>query len=345
MLDNTVYVANGMVPPSINYSTGGAFGKAYCNILWGSAGVATVFATGNSEKMRLNSNGFLSIGTTSSSYTLHVYNNSDVWHTVSGGATGQIRLGGQPTGGGVIGAYAPDDSPRNLLLQRDGANVGIGVSSISVPAGGGALLQVGAPGGAQFHIEVAGQSGNASVPGNIYLGQGITTAEAGMSLNTFGSIGNGAYTALDNSAASGWSVMCAGSPANGVDYFKISRAAPTAGVPSFVNLFTISSGGDVAINQAPGKYTIDTTGGVTVVNNGGTVDFPSASGMLVVNCWANGQVTIYLCGGGSVVAVSSVGGQVGTFAYNAGIGGYTWTSNFGSASVYGFFFLRTRNTA
>jgi hypothetical protein len=27
MLDNTVYVANGMVPPSINYSTGGAFGK------------------------------------------------------------------------------------------------------------------------------------------------------------------------------------------------------------------------------------------------------------------------------------------------------------------------------
>jgi hypothetical protein len=27
MLDNTVYVANGMVPPSINYSTGGAFSK------------------------------------------------------------------------------------------------------------------------------------------------------------------------------------------------------------------------------------------------------------------------------------------------------------------------------
>ena len=27
MLDNTVYVANGMVPPSINYSNGGAFGK------------------------------------------------------------------------------------------------------------------------------------------------------------------------------------------------------------------------------------------------------------------------------------------------------------------------------
>jgi hypothetical protein len=107
----------------------------------------------------------------------------------------------------------------------------------------------------------------------------------------------------------------------------------------------LTSDGSVAITQAAGKYTIDTTGGATVVNNGGTVDFPSASGMLVVNCWANGQVTVYLCGGGSTSVVANVSGQVGTFAYNGGIAGYTWTSNFGSASVYGFFFLRTRNTA
>jgi len=238
-------------------SGGGAFAKSYCNVLWGSAGVATVFATGNSEKMRLNSNGFLSIGTTSSSYNLHVYNDSDVWHFVAGGATGQVRIGGQPTGGGVIGAYAPDSSPRNLLLQRDGANVGIGTSSISVPAGGGSLLQVGAPGGAQFHLEVAGQSANANNPGNVYLGQGINTGEAGMSLNTFGSIGNGAYTALDKSAASGWSVMCAGSPDNGIDYFKISRAPPTAGVPAFVNLFTISSAGNVGIGRTSPTAKLD----------------------------------------------------------------------------------------
>jgi hypothetical protein len=112
-----------------------------------------------------------------------------------------------------------------------------------------------------------------------------------------------------------------------------------------VNALVITGDGSVAITQAAGKYTIDTTGGATVVNNGGTVDFPSSSGMLVVNCWANGQVTVYLCGGGSTSVVANVSGQVGTFAYNSGIAGYTWTSNFGSASVYGFFFLRTRNTA
>jgi hypothetical protein len=43
---------------------GGSFGKAYCNVLWGSGGVATVFATGNSEKMRLDSSGNLLVGTT-----------------------------------------------------------------------------------------------------------------------------------------------------------------------------------------------------------------------------------------------------------------------------------------
>ena len=107
----------------------------------------------------------------------------------------------------------------------------------------------------------------------------------------------------------------------------------------------ITSDGSVAITQAAGKYTIDVTGGATVVNNGGTVDFPSASGMLVVNNWTDGQVTIYVCGGGTVAAVGGTGAAVGSFAYNAGVAGYRWTSTYGSASVYGFFFVRTRTTA
>jgi len=69
------------------------------------------------------SNGFVGMGTSSPSYNLQVYNDSDVWHFVAGGETGQVRIGGQPTGGGVIGAYAPNSTPRNLILQRDGANI------------------------------------------------------------------------------------------------------------------------------------------------------------------------------------------------------------------------------
>ena len=83
----------------------------------------------------------------------------------------------------------------------------------------------------------------------------------------------------------------------------------------------IDVNGNFSITQTPGRYTVDVTGGATSIANSGTVDFPNASGMLVVNNSSNGNVTIYLCGGGVTAAIGSVGGQVGTLAYNAGIGG------------------------
>jgi hypothetical protein len=126
----------------------------------------------------------------------------------------------------------------------------------------------------------------------------------------------------------------------------------------------ISSGGDVSIGTTavagkltvqgaysqtgtPGgtNYTIDSSPTASSVANNGTVDFPSASGMLVVNNWTNGGVTIWLCGAGSTSAVASVVGTVGSFAYNAGINGYRWTNNYGSTVTFGFFFVRTRTGA
>jgi len=102
--------------------------------------------------------------------------------------------------------------------------------------------------------------------------------------------------------------------------------------------------GSIAPMGAIGTYSIDVTlGSGTTVSSGGTVNFSNASGMLVVNQYNNGAVTIYLCGGGVTTAVASVAGTVGSFAYNAGIGGYTWTSS--NTTNYGFFFLRTRPTA
>ena len=114
---------------------------------------------------------------------------------------------------------------------------------------------------------------------------------------------------------------------------------------------TPSSYGKLAVNgtisqiAAAGSYTIDTTGGATSIANGGTVDYANASGMLVVNNWTNGAVTIYLFGGGSTAAIGSVVGTVGTTAYNSGVAGYRWTNNSGSSGTFGFFYIRTRNTA
>jgi hypothetical protein len=123
-------------------------------------------------------------------------------------------------------------------------------------------------------------------------------------------------------------------------------ASPMAFFTGATERMRIDSTGNVSITQTPGKYTIDTSGGATSIANGGTVDFPSASGMLVANNQSGtGAVTIYLCGGGNTSAVSNVGTQVGTFAYNAGINGYRWTNNVGSTATFGFFFVRTRNAA
>jgi len=109
--------------------------------------------------------------------------------------------------------------------------------------------------------------------------------------------------------------------------------------------FRIDSNSNFFFNQTPGRYTVDVTNGATSIANGGTVDFISSSGMLVVNNWTNGNVTIYICGGGTVTAAANTGSNVGSFVYNSGIAGYRWTNNYGSTAVFGFFFVRTRTTA
>lgn len=107
----------------------------------------------------------------------------------------------------------------------------------------------------------------------------------------------------------------------------------------------VTAAGTLSITQVAGTNTIDVSGNATSIANGGTVAFPNASGMLVVNNHTNGNITIFLGGGGATSVVSSVGVQVGTFTYTSGNAGYTWTSNYGSIATYAFYFLKTRPTA
>jgi hypothetical protein len=121
-----------------------------------------------------------------------------------------------------------------------------------------------------------------------------------------------------------------------------ATVARTDAAQSFTGDQTLATDNLVIGTTAKG---IDVTPASVAVANNGTIDFPNSSGFLVVNSASTGGSTIYLSGGGGVTVVANNGSQVGTLAFNAGIGGYTWTNNSGSTALFGFFFVRLRVSA
>ncbi len=264
---------------------------------------------GFTEWAQFDSSGNLGVGTTSPSSILHI----------SKGAT----------------------SGAQLNITRSSATATVGVdngNSIIVGAAAGDLSIRSSNANILF-ADSSGTEGMRLASGN--LGVGTTSPSQRLHLN----IGSATaiYSRIQNSAGdcylgldtSGNTNLSADNTGNQL-IFK-TQATERA---------RFDSSGNFSITQTPGKYTVDVTGGATSIANGATVDFPSSSGMLVVNNWYTGAVTIYLCGGGAVTVVSTVIASAGTFAYNSGIGGYTWTNNiYGGTATFGFFFVRTRTTA
>jgi hypothetical protein len=73
-------------------------------------------------------NGCVGMGTATPTAKLHVYCNSDVWHIKIGSACGELRIGGETASGAVIQSYTPAGVVRDLYIQRDGGNIGIGTN-------------------------------------------------------------------------------------------------------------------------------------------------------------------------------------------------------------------------
>ena len=92
-----------------------------------------------------------------------------------------------------------------------------------------------------------------------------------------------------------------------------------------------------------GESNIDVTPSAATFANGGFFDMAAYSGMVVVNNYTSGGVSIWLCGSGQVSQVSSVGGGAGmSYSYNSGINGYTIQNNTGATVTIGIFKVRTR---
>ena len=93
-------------------------------------------------------------------------------------------------------------------------------------------------------------------------------------------------------------------------------------------------------------YHLDTTPSSILLATGGTVNISNFSGMVMVNNTATGGSQVWLAGGGATTSIGSNGaGGGGTLTYNAGIGGYTFTSTYVANANFGFVIIRTRTTA
>lgn len=97
------------------------------------------------------------------------------------------------------------------------------------------------------------------------------------------------------------------------------------------------------LSGAQGYGSLDANNNVIALTVNDTVDFHNFSGMILVNCHNSGNITLYLCGGGAgstAILGSSKITDVGSLAFNAGIGGYTFTAD--ETGDHVFFAIRTR---
>jgi len=286
-----------------------------------------LFGQTGSEKMRLTATGRLGIGQSNPQKLLHVgtSGSSDAYigdnfiyddgqchiHSTNSkslliNSSGVLRLNEEVTG--------------HITMAVGGGSVAIGTNSITY--GKFSVIT-----GANFFCTASSIYNSAEF--------GPRTANDGFCsvLYNYGSFGAGNFWKFDGSSGA-FSLM---QSVSGSQSEKLNVSSSG----------TLSSAGPLAPKGAPGTYAIDITTGSSAVTvaNGGTIDFPNCSGMLIVNNWMNGAVTIWLCGGGSTTAVGSVVAQSGTFTYVPAIAGYRFTSNYAGTGTYGFCFIRTRNTA
>jgi hypothetical protein len=123
---------------------------------------------------------------------------------------------------------------------------------------------------------------------------------------------------------------------------KVAVSDLTAGRAVSATQVTLSTGNLVISSAAKG---VDNSAATQNIASTGTVNFSNFSGFIFVCNHATGSIAIFSCAAGFTASTGTLGTTFGAMAYNAGINGYTFTNNTGSAADFTFLPLRLRPNA
>jgi hypothetical protein len=297
------------------------------------------------ERMRINSEGNVGIGTDSPAYRLDVNAaNSGDGLRVRNGGTSKIVANGDgvltwgaaadygaltwDTGFARINAFASYDlrmttSAGGLLVLKSGGNVSIGTTTTY----------------AKLHVHGNTLNSSAETSYGIWVSD-ATTVEKGLILgyDNTGDVG------IINAAHRGqsWKSVALGTNSGSNVLIGTTTDAGyklnVVGNSRFTNTIASTTG-------ANGISTIDTSVSFVTLGNGSFVDFPAMSGMIIVNNLGNGAVQVFICGGGNTSSLGFVISSTGTMTHSPGVGGYRFTNNTGSTWAFSFQAFKTRGTA
>jgi hypothetical protein len=305
-----------------------------------------IFATGNVERMRLNTSGYLGIGTSSPSYSLDIVNNQNantvasitnnnagttaqaIFYTANGSSltqfgttgTGYTAYGSLTANSGYLYSTAP-----NFVLMANNAS-----SPIIFASGGNSE---------KMRLDTSGNLGLGVTPsawdtvkplqmanGSIY---GFSTTEMGVSQNMY--YGSGQYRYIATAVASTYRQI------SGVHSWHTAPSGTAGNAISFTQAMTLDNSGNLAIGTtSPAGYRlrlVSSSSDADVVrweNSGGTI-----YGLLGVSttnslCYAGTGTSnsfAFITNNTERMRISSTGGlSVGTTA-NPGAGAIYATSN------------------
>lgn len=226
--------------------------------------------------------GRMGVGTTTPQVLFDAYTNADVWHAFIGGANGRLQIGGQTTNGAVLQSFNPTSGlVRDMFLQRDGGNVGIGVSTAL------AKLHVNGPQRIEFN--------SSSVP-HLLLYESQADYARMMFANTNG---NSFTLAANRGGPSGFDELNIFSERNAANIFQVSTD-PLASVR--VNGSLVVKAAD--INLPGGTVYSINVGDATMANVSGL--FSSSNAVERIEGATQGRILIIVCDGNPFTLKSSL---------------------------------------